>query len=62
MVFFSLQVSDVSKADRFSSQTAVGSDAEGFKVGDRVAIEAGVYCGKCRLCKTGRYNLCPKSE
>ena len=32
-----------------------------YSVGDRVAIEAGVYCGSCRLCKIGRYNLCPKS-
>ncbi|KAM0788435.1 hypothetical protein ACM66B_001570 [Microbotryomycetes sp. NB124-2] len=40
--------------------TAVGQDVTDFKVGDRVAVEAGVYCGKCRLCKTGRYNLCPK--
>ncbi|KAI5475916.1 GroES-like protein [Pseudohyphozyma bogoriensis] len=39
---------------------AVGEGVTNFKVGDRVAIEAGVYCGECRLCKTGRYNLCPK--
>lgn len=28
------------------------------KVGDRVAIEAGIYCKACRACKEGRYNLC----
>ena len=27
--------------------------------GDRVAIEPGVPCSKCRLCRIGRYNLCP---
>ena len=26
--------------------------------GDRVAVEPGVPCGTCRLCKGGRYNLC----
>lgn len=27
-----------------------------------MAVEAGVYCKNCRLCKLGRYNLCPKSK
>ncbi|PWN54073.1 GroES-like protein [Violaceomyces palustris] len=41
---------------------AIGSQVpEGlYKVGDRVAIEAGMYCGNCARCKEGRYNLCPK--
>ena len=26
--------------------------------GDRVAIEPGIPCRRCRFCKTGRYNLC----
>lgn len=38
---------------------ALGSDAD-FKVGDRVALECGVPCDACDLCKEGRYNLCPK--
>ncbi|CAO1623181.1 unnamed protein product [Parajaminaea phylloscopi] len=39
---------------------AVGSGVphEQFAVGDRVAIEAGVYCKACPRCKEGRYNLC----
>lgn len=39
---------------------AVGADVapEQFAVGDRVAIEAGVYCKACDRCKEGRYNLC----
>lgn len=41
---------------------AVGSNESRFKVGDRVAIEPGVTCGKCEACKSGRYNLCPKVE
>ena len=27
-------------------------------VGDRVAIEAGRFCGSCAKCRDGRYNLC----
>lgn len=39
---------------------AVGSDVPSdlFAIGDRVAIEAGVYCKACTRCKEGRYNLC----
>jgi L-iditol 2-dehydrogenase len=32
------------------------------RVGDRVAIEPGVPCGRCRQCRAGRYNLCPDVE
>lgn len=32
----------------------------GFHIGDRVAIEPIVGCGRCGLCKGGRYNLCRK--
>lgn len=40
---------------------AIGPDVplDQFAVGDRVAIEAGVYCKSCARCKEGRYNLCP---
>lgn len=37
----------------------VGKDVKDLKVGDLVALEPGVGCGKCEFCKTGRYNLCP---
>lgn len=36
----------------------VGEGVFSFKPGDRVAIEPGIPCMKCTLCKTGRYNLC----
>jgi L-iditol 2-dehydrogenase len=39
---------------------ALGEGAEGFgfAVGDRVAGTAHAGCGYCRMCLTGRYNLC----
>lgn len=37
----------------------VGPGVAGLKKGDRVALEAGLPCGQCELCKTGRYNACP---
>lgn len=38
---------------------AVGSEVTILAPGDRVVIEPGLSCGECRLCRTGRYNLCP---
>ncbi|KAG0709366.1 chaperonin 10-like protein [Suillus ampliporus] len=39
----------------------VGEGVTQWKVGDRVAIEAGVPCSKssCDYCRVGRYNACP---
>lgn len=37
---------------------AVGAKVIGFRVGDRVAVEAGVPCQNCGICQSGRYNLC----
>lgn len=37
---------------------AVGPEASGFAVGDRVAGEAHKGCGHCRNCLAGRYTLC----
>lgn len=38
----------------------VGRRVTGFAEGDRVVSEtAAVICGKCVLCRSGRYNLCP---
>lgn len=38
--------------------TAVGSEVTTLKVGDRVALEVGLPCEECDLCKQGRYNIC----
>ncbi|KAK7500174.1 hypothetical protein BaRGS_00008721, partial [Batillaria attramentaria] len=37
----------------------LGKGVTHLKVGDRVALEPGVVCGRCEDCKSGRYNLCP---
>ncbi|KAF9479786.1 GroES-like protein [Pholiota conissans] len=38
--------------------TAVSSKVSGLRVGQRVAIEAGISCRACSFCESGRYNLC----
>src|SRR5919205_1845872 len=35
-----------------------GADQFGWQVGDRVAGTSHAGCGFCRMCTTGRYNLC----
>ncbi|XP_019200519.1 PREDICTED: L-idonate 5-dehydrogenase-like [Ipomoea nil] len=40
----------------------VGSQVKSVAVGDRVALEPGISCGECHLCKQGRYNLCPEMK
>src|SRR6476469_6661787 len=37
---------------------ALGPEAEGLAVGDRVVCGAGVSCGACEWCLRGRTNLC----
>jgi L-iditol 2-dehydrogenase len=37
---------------------ALGEGASAHAVGDRVTLEPGVPCGRCRECRAGRYNLC----
>lgn len=40
----------------------VGSEVKSLRVGDCVALEGGISCAGCRLCKEGRYNLCPEMK
>ena len=37
---------------------AVAPDAEGWHVGDRVAADPSLFCGKCAPCRAGHGNLC----
>ncbi|EPE29136.1 GroES-like protein [Glarea lozoyensis ATCC 20868] len=38
--------------------TEVGSSVKDLQVGDKVALEVGLPCLGCNLCKEGRYNIC----
>ena len=41
----------------------VGAAVRGFREGDRVVSETAAHiCGECLLCRTGRYNLCPRRK
>lgn len=42
--------------------TAVGPEVKDLAVGDRVALEVGLPCRKCALCRQGRYNICPEMK
>lgn len=37
----------------------VGGKVADVAVGDQVALEPGIPCGKCSYCLQGKYNLCP---
>lgn len=37
-----------------------GPTASQFKLGDAVALECGVPCGRCAHCRGGSYNICPE--
>lgn len=40
----------------------VGTQVKSLVPGDRVALEPGISCWRCQLCKEGRYNLCPEMK
>ncbi len=36
----------------------IGKNVQNLSIGDKVAVEPGVPCGKCEFCLHGKYNLC----
>ncbi len=41
----------------------MGSDVRDLKVGDRVVCELAVgACGRCRMCRRGKYEFCPEKR
>ncbi|KAG4443180.1 hypothetical protein IFR05_001322 [Cadophora sp. M221] len=40
----------------------VGTAVTSLKIGDKVAIEPGYPCRRCKSCRAGRYNLCPRMK
>jgi len=41
---------------------ACGGDVTGVRVGDRVVSGAGISCGRCQWCRSGRTNLCAEYQ
>ncbi|MFC6617051.1 L-threonine 3-dehydrogenase [Deinococcus radiophilus] len=40
----------------------MGSEVQGFKIGDRVSGEGHITCGHCRNCRAGRRHLCRNTK
>ncbi|WP_158734799.1 NAD(P)-dependent alcohol dehydrogenase [Alteribacillus sp. YIM 98480] len=40
----------------------IGSNVNDLNIGDKVAIEPGVPCRKCKFCMEGKYNICPSVD
>lgn len=41
---------------------AIGSEVEGFRIGQRVSGEGHITCGHCRNCRAGRRHLCRNTQ
>jgi NADPH:quinone reductase-like Zn-dependent oxidoreductase len=53
-----LELPHINGADGAGEVAALGEGTSGFKVGDRVAINANLGCGKCDFCRNGQDNMC----
>lgn len=42
--------------------TEIGSNVDGYEVGDVVSAEGHIVCGRCRQCRAGLRHLCRESE
>lgn len=53
-----LELPHINGADGAGEVAGLGESTTGFKVGDRVAINANLGCGKCDFCLNGQDNMC----
>jgi NADPH:quinone reductase-like Zn-dependent oxidoreductase len=53
-----LQKPHVLGSDAVGVVTAVGRDVESPRVGERVVVNPGLYCGVCEFCRRGEQSLC----
>ncbi len=54
---------DIVLGHEFAGEVAeLGEGVERIAVGDRVAVEPALRCGRCDYCLSGRYHLCRKRQ
>ncbi len=53
-----LELPHINGADGAGEAVGLGENATGFKIGDRVAINANLGCGQCESCLCGQDNMC----
>ncbi|MBE0684087.1 MAG: zinc-binding dehydrogenase [Anaerolineales bacterium] len=53
-----LELPHINGADGAGEIAALGNDVTGFKIGDRVAINANLGCGQCEFCLNEQDNMC----
>jgi len=53
-----LELPHINGADGAGVIEGLGDNIQGLNIGDRVAINANLGCGKCDLCLNGRDNMC----
>jgi D-arabinose 1-dehydrogenase-like Zn-dependent alcohol dehydrogenase len=39
----------------------LGASVKEWRVGDRVAVQSGLFCGECEFCRRGEESLCLRS-
>ena len=53
-----LEYPHIPGADGAGEVADIGEGVNGFRVGERVVINANIGCGECEACQNGRDNLC----
>ncbi len=54
-----LEMPHILGADAAGEIDALGEGVTDWAVGDRVAVDPSLSCGKCAFCRAGQQNLCP---